>query len=192
MSIAGKGQVSAILEHVKLRKWVKVSLSPRQYSGDINIEWMMKGEVSVASMGFFAKTQTSNKLANLVGLLPVELLYGFQFVKTFVMKNLLRVSPPNSWRLDHKMRSTGVYDIDPSENLDPKFIFSRYFDIFAVHEYCLKRVERSQMKTTEKSPPKKGRKPSVATAARKDATSKDKAASLKEKPPPKAIPPPKS
>lgn len=105
---------------------------------------MLKGEVNVESMCFFPKTLSAKKLLSLFRLLPVDLLYGFQFLKTFIMKNPLRVSPCNSWRLDYKMRTIGVFYVNPTENLDPKFLFKIYFVISAIREYASKRVEKAR------------------------------------------------
>lgn len=137
---------------------------------------MLKGEVSVATMGFFAKNYNAKKLIALVGMVPVELMYGFQFVKYVILKNPLKASTPNSWKLDQEMRATGVFDVDPIENLD-QIVFKGYFDVFAIQEYVFKKVQKSKL--VEKSSPKKAKKP--ATAPQKEAPSKQKASASKEK-----------
>lgn len=96
VSIAGKGMMFILLEDNKLKKWVRQNLSPQKLSGDLNVDWIVRGEISVATMGFFPRTMTAEKLTKSIGMLPVEILQGFQYVKTHVMKNPHLGILPNS------------------------------------------------------------------------------------------------
>lgn len=96
VSIAGKGLVSIVLEDDYGKRWVKICLPVRKFSTLLNVEWIAQGEVSLASMGFFSKSMTPKKFIIGSEILPVELVYGFQFIKTYVMRNPLTVEPLRS------------------------------------------------------------------------------------------------
>lgn len=155
LSIAGKGLMTIILEDSNLHRWVRLNLSPKQFSGDLNVDWIVRGEISVAAMGFFSKTMTAEKLTNVVGLLPVEILNGFQYVKTHMMKNRNLCLTPNSWKLMHEMELKGVFGFEPNQDLKADLVFTKQFDA----EACRKWISdmRKPFKPSEKSalPPSK-------------------------------------
>lgn len=73
VGIAGKGLLSVFLEDMKVKQWVRIDLSPKAFSGNLNVDWMARGEIGVATMGFFSKTLTADKLTQLVGVHPMEI-----------------------------------------------------------------------------------------------------------------------
>lgn len=93
ISIIGKGLVSIVLEDDVCKRWVRICLPVQKFSTLLNVEWIAQGEVSVATMGLFSKTMTTTKFLNNAEILPVDLVYGFQLVKSYMLRNSLTVEP---------------------------------------------------------------------------------------------------
>lgn len=136
-----------------------MTLAPKKYSAELNVDWMVKGEISVATMGFFPRTTTTEKLIRSVGMLSIEILNGFQFVKTHVMRNPQLGIMPNSWALSQEMKSKGVFTLNPLQNLKRDLVFSKLFRIESARKWI---SELLKVPNENPSPPSKRKRKTAA------------------------------
>lgn len=125
LTVSGRGMVSIVLEDQVAQKWVKVSLPSKKFSGDLNMEWISQGEISIIGMGFFVKSMTTERIAQCRGLLPMEIVYGFQYVKTFLLKNPQKVATSRTWQVHREMLSLGIFSVIPDAKISQKCVFWR-------------------------------------------------------------------
>lgn len=161
ISVAGKGLVYIVLEDDLNQRWVKICLPLVKFSSLLNLEWIAQGEVSVATTGLFSKWMTVQKFLAGTGILPVELVYGFQYVKTYMLKNPLTVEPLRTWKVQMEMHASGVFKLHSSETISPIPIFVKYFDMAVIKEFIAQLIASKKAKrpsTTESNVVQKKKK----------------------------------
>ncbi len=149
--VINRDNIRVFLEDSKLAKWVRVCVSLASYGITINRDWILRGETSVAMMGFFPKAFVA--LESRCQLPVAEFYFGFQYVRGYIFTDQSGLTyTPRTWIVDEIMGEAGL--IKPSIDIfiEKSLVFGEVLNITKIDQWVEKKKKSLKKRVAEKVP----------------------------------------